>query len=122
MTTFTEDLHAGAFIVSEGNGCVSRDRITVVSGQNLKAGAVLGKITASGKYAEYDNGASDGTQAAAGVLFDAVDASDGDVEGVAIVRLAEVAKSGLVWEATQDAAAKTAAYADLAALNIIARD
>lgn len=122
MTTFTEDLHAGAFIVSEGNGKISREVVTIASGQNLKAGAVLGKITASGKYAEYDNTATDGTETAAGVLFDAVDASSADAEGVALVRLAEVAKAGLVWEGTQDAAAQTAAYTDLAALDIIPRD
>lgn len=46
MTTFTEDFHAGAFIVSEGNGFISRDHVTIASGQKLKAGAVLGKITA----------------------------------------------------------------------------
>jgi hypothetical protein len=44
MTTYTEDLHAGAFIASEAEGTRSRDAITVLSGQNLKAGAVLGKV------------------------------------------------------------------------------
>ncbi|CCG09108.1 head decoration protein [Pararhodospirillum photometricum] len=121
MTTLTETLHAGAFLVSEGNGSISRERITVVSGQDLQAGAVLGKVTASGKYAAYDNGASDGTQAAAGILFASVDASGGDAHGVAVVRLAEVAKAALVFGSGQDATAKTAAYADLAALTIIAR-
>lgn len=215
MVTLTEDFHAGAAIVSEGNGLISRDRVTVLSGQNLKANAVLGKIylgdgsaaaaegntgdgamgtitvgaaaqagdyvltitkaasnagdfqvvdtqgdvvgvgtvavafaggglsfiladgsadfvvgdsftitvaDGSGKYVEYDDSGTDGRQVAAGVLFDAVDASDGDVDGVAIVRAAEVAKDALVWESGQDTDAKTAAYADLAVLNIIARD
>src|SRR5689334_16905748 len=44
MTVYTEDLHAGAFIASEGPGTRSRDAITVLSGQNLKVGAVLGKV------------------------------------------------------------------------------
>lgn len=34
----------------------------------LRAGLVLGKITASGKYKEYDNAASDGSQTAVGIL------------------------------------------------------
>lgn len=215
MTTFTEDFHAGAFIVSEGNGCISRDRITVLSGQNLKAGAVIGKVTlgagsssadggntgngtmgaitvgalaqagdyvltiteaatnagtfqvvdpqgdvvglgvvgaafsgggisftladggtdfavgdsftitvaaGSGKYVEYDNAGTDGRQIAAGILHDAVDASSADKAGVAIVRDAEVAKDALVWKTGASSGDKTAAYADLAALNIIARD
>jgi hypothetical protein len=211
MTTLTEDLHAGAFIVSEGNGKISREAITVASGQNLKAGAVLGQITlgaataahvaggtgnstfsavtvdgaaivgvyqgiftaatkanledpngvllgvvalgtefsaggltftvtaggtahvsgdrftitvaaGSGAYVAYDNSAENGSNIAAGILFDAVDASSDDAAGVAVVRLAEVAKDGLVWDSGQDTDDKAAAYTDLAALNIIARD
>jgi len=45
MTTYTENLHAGACIASEATGTRSRDAITVLSGQNLKANAVLGKVT-----------------------------------------------------------------------------
>jgi len=44
MTTLTEGQHAGEFIVSEANGSRSRDKVTVLSGQNLKAGAVLGSL------------------------------------------------------------------------------
>lgn len=45
MTTKTEGQHAGEFIVSEAPGTLSRDTVTVLSGQNLSAGAVLGKLT-----------------------------------------------------------------------------
>jgi Bacteriophage lambda head decoration protein D len=45
MTTLTETVHAGGFLVSEANGNRSRDAGTLISGQNLVAGAVLGKIT-----------------------------------------------------------------------------
>ncbi len=54
-------------------------------GQALEAGAVLGKVTASGKYKAFDPAAVDGSEAAAGVLYGAVDASAADAEGVAIV-------------------------------------
>jgi len=90
MATLTEGMHAGEFLISEGNGFISRDVITVVSGQNLAAGAVVGKITATGKYAAYNDGAADGTETAAGILFDAVDASAADAEGVIINKDAEV--------------------------------
>lgn len=45
MTTFTEDYPAGSAIASEANGTRSRESVTILSGQNLKANAVLGKVT-----------------------------------------------------------------------------
>jgi len=118
----TETNRAGEFIISEGNGTYSREAITVVSGQNLAAGTVVGKITASGKYTAYDDDLSAGTgDAAAGILYAAVDASGGDAPGVIICRQAEVADSLLVWASTNDSGDKTAGKADLAALGIIIR-
>ena len=99
MPELQEGRYAGEFVVSEGNGKISRETITVLSGQNLEAGAVLGKVTASGKYKALDPAAVDGSEAAAGILYDAVDASAADAEGVAIVRLAEVNAAELVWPA-----------------------
>lgn len=40
----------------------------------FKSGIILGKITATGLYAPYNNAASDGTEVAAGLLLCAVDA------------------------------------------------
>lgn len=45
MTTLTETLHAGGFLVSEAPGDRSRDTGTLITGQNLVAGAVMGQIT-----------------------------------------------------------------------------
>ena len=107
----TETNHAGEHIVEElGSPQFCREEVTIVSGQDLAAGTVVGKITASGKYAVYDNGAADGTQTAAGVLFDAVDASGGDAAGVITARGAVVNADLL----TSNDANGTA---DLAALN-----
>ncbi len=36
----------------------------------LRKGLVIGRVTATGKYKEYDAGASDGTETAAGILDD----------------------------------------------------
>lgn len=41
----TEGQYTGEFLVSEAPGTRSRETITLLSGQNLKAGAVLGKVT-----------------------------------------------------------------------------
>lgn len=38
----------------------------------IRSGLVLGKVTASGEYKEYDDGDSDGTQTATGILFHAL--------------------------------------------------
>ena len=114
MANFFEDTHAGEFLVSQGPGNVSRENITVLSGQNLKAGAVLGLITVSQKYRELQPGATDGSEVAAGVLYDAVDASLADTLGVAVVRLAEVNAREIVWPAGITAPQKTVAIAELA--------
>lgn len=45
MTTYTETLHAGGFITGELPDLLSRKAGSLASGQNLLAGAVLGKIT-----------------------------------------------------------------------------
>ena len=121
MPVLTEGRYAGEFIVSEGNGKISRETITVLSGQSLQAGAVLGKVTASGKYKALDPAAADGSQIAAGILYDAVDAAAADAEGVAVVRLAEVNAAELVWPAGITAGQKTTALGQLATLTVIAR-
>jgi hypothetical protein len=106
----------------EGENQYSRQDITVVSGQNLAAGTVLGVITASGKYTAYDNDAVDGSAVAAGVLYAAVNATSADTAGVAIVRHAVVAKEGLIWGAgVTTQGEKDAAYVDLKAIGIVTR-
>lgn len=45
-TAFTESFHAAGFLVSEaGDKTLSRDTVTLITGQNLLAGTVLGQIT-----------------------------------------------------------------------------
>lgn len=122
MTTFTETLpHGDGFLIAEGNGDISRETLTIAAGQTLRAGAVIGRITASGKYAAYDQAATDGTETAAGILRAAVDAAAADTAAVAIVRLATVKRAALVFKSDQDAAAQAAALVDLASSFLIAR-
>jgi hypothetical protein len=116
-TALTEGRHPGEFLMSEEPGQRSRDNIVIVSGQDLPAGQVLGKITSSGKYAEYNNGASDGTQAAAGILLYATDASAGDVAAAIINCDAEVKGDSLEW-GSESGSDITAGIADLLALGI----
>ncbi len=120
MVTLTEGMHEGEFIGELAMGLGYHvDEITVLSGENLVAGAVLGKVTASGKYVAYDNtGTDDGRRTAAGILVAAVDASAGDVVGRAMLRgPAVINKNDLTWAAGIDAAEQTAALAELLANN-----
>lgn len=122
MTTLTEKGHAGGFILSEGDGNFSRDNITIDASVAvaLAAGTVLGKITSSGNYVKYDNQASDGSQAAAGVLLDAVEVTSAAQAAVAIVRTAEVNGDELVWPDGSPTDI-TAGVADLKAIGVIVR-
>lgn len=52
---------------------------TVVSGQTLAAGTLLGRVTASGKYAAYNDALATGVEVCKGILLKAVAAVGGDV-------------------------------------------
>lgn len=82
---------------------------------------VITVAAGTGQYGPYDDDNTDGTETAAGILLHQVDATSAAADATAIVRLAEVDSSQLVWASTNDSGDKTAGLADLAALNIIAR-
>lgn len=121
MTIDVEPVHTLEFLLSEAAGQRSRENGTLVSGQNLAAGAVLGVITASGKYSAYNNAAADGTQTAAAILCGAIDATAGDADCAVIARDAEVDAAALGWIAGAVQADKDAATVDLATKNIHVR-
>lgn len=60
--------------------------VTVLSGQTLARGAVVGKITASGKYILSLAAANDGSQTPDLILSEDVDATAGDKPGLAYSR------------------------------------
>ena len=85
MPILTETPHAGGFLVWEALRDYCRSTVILASG-NLQPGTILGKITASGKYAAHDPAASNGTQTAAAILWNSVDASGGDTNAVVLIR------------------------------------
>lgn len=112
MVTLTEGRHEGEFIGELALGVGYHvDEITLLSGENLPAGAVLGKVTASGKYVAYDPaGTDDGRRTVAGVLVPNADASDADVVTRALVRgPCTINKFDLTWADGIDAAAQASA-------------
>lgn len=115
MTTLVETRHTGEYLLSEAEGTLSREQVTVTqSGAAILSGTVMGKITATSKYIPYLNGAVDGSEVAAGILYTALPAATGDVKAVLHVRLAEVATADLT-------GLDANGTADLKALNIIVR-
>lgn len=88
--TLSESFHTGEYLLDEGCGSISREAIVLAAGPALPAGQVLGKLTASGKYAAYSNAAGDGTNVAVGILYAPAPLRTGDMDAVAHVRLCEV--------------------------------
>lgn len=56
--------------------------VTLISGQNLSRGALLGKITASGKYTLSLSAATDGSEVPDAILAEDCDASAADAEAL----------------------------------------
>jgi len=121
MVTVPYGRGAGSFIAGESNFWRSRSHETLAAGQNLPAGAVVGRITASGKLTALAPAATDGSQNAAGAIFDACDATAEDKRVVLLGRDYEADGAMLTWPAGISAPQKTAAVAALAALGIVVR-
>ncbi|WP_119352864.1 head decoration protein [Azohydromonas sediminis] len=123
MPTLTQAPTLGDLLKYEAPNLYSRERATVAAGQNLPLGAVVGRVTATGKLEALDPSATDGTEVAAGVLGNDVDATLIDREdAMLIARHAIVARGTLVWPAGITTAQQLAAIAQLEARGIVVRD
>lgn len=124
MSVLTQPPTMGDVLKYEINPNFTRETVTLLAGTNYPVGAVLGRITASGKMKLSTATGTDGAQNAAAVLPYDVDATAADATGIVVMRgPAIVAKAALVFDASVDDAAKTAAkHAQLTALGIIPRD
>jgi len=125
MTILTEGRHAGGFLVWEAFRDYTREVITIATGGTypvLEPGTVLGKITATGKYAAHDPAAVDGTETAVAVLWGPSDATLADATVVALVRgPAVVNGKDLVFAGTPTALEITAAHTALSTLGVLTR-
>lgn len=122
MPVITEGLNLGDLLKYEAPNLYSRDQVTVGAGQNLPLGTVVGLVTATAKLKQIDPSATDGSQYAAGVLIQAVDATLIDREdGLMLARHAIVSDHALAWPTAITAAEKLAAIAQLKSLGILVR-
>jgi len=109
------------FLINEARGIRSREVGTLASGNNLKSGAVLGRIMLSGLYTEYNPTNSDGSEEAVALLYAAKDASAADTKCVVIVRDCEVNQTKLIWFDGAVSTQKELGILDLEAVGIICR-
>ena len=124
MTVHYQPATMGDVLKYEVNPNYTRETVTLLAGTPYPVGAVLGKITVSGKYKLATSGGSDGAQTASAVLLYAVDATLADAVGIVVARGPSiVSRAGLAYDATVDDGAKiTTKLGQLAAIGIIARD
>jgi len=124
MPVLTEPPSMGDVLKYEVNPNYTREVVTLLIGTSYPSGAVLGRITASGKYTLSAATGADGAQVAVAVLLYPVNATLADAVGIVLVRGPSiVSRAGLAYEGTVNDTAKiNAKIVQLAAVGIIARD
>ncbi len=120
MTTLTQGIQTGEFLLSEANGMLSREKVTVtIAGAvALPSGTVLGKITATGKYVAWATGLGDTVGGvASAVLYNPLPGTNGDIKATVFARDCEVIGTML----NAGVALSADGIADLLAVGIIVR-
>lgn len=123
MAVFNEQQRACEGLLSELPGSQSREAVIMVSGAGVvRAGTVLGQITAGGKFTPSPDTGANGSQVAVAISLYEVDATSADQPVTIIRRGAEWTISDLTFQATvNDAPKRAAKIAQLAAVGILAR-
>lgn len=119
MAVLTEGNRLSDVLAWEQENLYSREKITILSGQVLAVGQVVGQVSASGKYVAFNQDATDGSQIPAGIVIADYDATGADIAGVIIARDAILRPSGLVWPSDIETAEKEAAMAVLEEAGIL---
>jgi len=126
MTVLTSPATLGDLLKREFDPHYSRETVTLKAGTACPLGAVLGRITADGKYILSPHVAvtgSEGAEIANAVLIEAVDATAADTPALVLVRgPVIVADRALAFDASvADAAAQYLKHQQLAAHGIVVR-
>ena len=123
MPTLTQGPSQGDVVKIQFDPNYTNEAITLLLGTNYKAGSVLGKITASGKYKLAVVGAVDGSAVAVAVLLNPSDATLADATGIILARgPAVVSKAALVFDASVNTVPLTATkWAELTTVGIVPR-
>jgi len=123
MAAIQEPLNLGDLLKYEEESLFfSREPVTVAAGQILELGAVVGRVSATGKIKRLDPAATDGTEIPAGILLGDINAQLIDVEtALMLARHGIVASHAVVWPAGITAPEKLAAIATLEGRGILIR-
>ena len=126
MTVLTSPATLGDLLKREFDPNYSRETITLKAGTAYPLGAVLGRVTADGKYAfspATSTTGIEGAEIANAVLIEAVDATAADTPALVLVRgPVIVADRALVFDASvADAAAQSLKHQQLAAHGVVVR-
>ena len=116
----------GDLLKFELNASFNREAVTLKAGTSYPLGAVLGRITASGKYRLSPSAqvvGDEGAETAVAVLLEAVDATSADATGLIAARGPVIlSDAALVFDASVDQVAEqNAKKAQLAELGIVSR-
>ena len=107
-TVMTAAPTLGDLVKHDANPEYTREIVTLKSGQEDPAGAVLGKITASGHYTlapATETAGIEGAEIACAVLLDNVDATTAEAQGLVLARgMSIVAENALTMDASVDTA------------------
>jgi hypothetical protein len=127
MPVLTMNPTLGDLLKFELNGSYCRETVTLKAGTSYTLGAVLGKITASGKYRLSPNTTvtgDEGAETAIAVLLETVDATAADKTGLIAARgPVIVSKAALGFDASvNDLGKKAAKHTQLAAVGLVARE
>lgn len=114
---FEQGVPQWGFIASEAQGTLSREQVTILAGDQLEAGTVMGERD-DGKWEQLDPASSEGNNAAKAILCHRVVESESDRKGVVLERLAEVNGAELIWPDGITTGEQNTAEAELLARNI----
>ncbi len=84
--SFQSDAYDPDRLLAGNAHLLNGEKVTIITGQNLLRGAVIGKITASSKYNLSLSAAVDGSEVPDLILAEDCDASGGDKEALAYMR------------------------------------
>ncbi len=112
LATFKSEGSVPGGLIAGNASLLISEPIVLLSGQNLLRGALLGKITASGKYVLSLAAAEDGSQTPAAILVEDTNASAADAPTVAYLR-GDFLASGLTLGTGHTLASVKAALRDL---------
>ena len=107
-TVMTAAPTLGDLVKHDANPEYTREIVTLKSGQEYPAGAVLGKITTSGHYTlapATETAGLEGAEVACAVLLEDVDATTAEADGLILARgMSIVAENALTMDASVDTA------------------